>query len=80
MKLTLLVFPSEITAGKGHLDDRNRNVLGPLPPDQVPQERAGNYEDMAGAILYLCSRAGWYLDGIEVIADGGRLKVVPSIL
>jgi hypothetical protein len=68
-----------MTAGKGHLDDHNRNYLGPIPCDQVPQERPRNYRH-CGAILYLYARSGWYLDGIEVILDSGRLKVIPAIL
>jgi NAD(P)-dependent dehydrogenase (short-subunit alcohol dehydrogenase family) len=67
-----------MTAGKGNLDHDNRNQLGPISERDVPQGRAGEESDIAGAILYLCGRSGWYIDGAELIVDGGRLKVVPS--
>ncbi|EFX01504.1 7-alpha-hydroxysteroid dehydrogenase [Grosmannia clavigera kw1407] len=43
--------------------------------DKVPAKRAGNEEDIAGAVLYLASRAGAYIDGINLCIDGGRVLV-----
>ncbi|KAF9049356.1 NAD(P)-binding protein [Hymenopellis radicata] len=47
-----------------------------LDPDllcqDVPLKRAGTEEDMAGAILFLASRAGAYMNGSVFVADGGR--------
>lgn len=44
-------------------------------PDQVanaiPSRRLGNPDDMAGAAVYMCSRAGDYLVGITLTVDGG---------
>ncbi|KAL2812530.1 hypothetical protein BJX63DRAFT_421749 [Aspergillus granulosus] len=42
---------------------------------QVPAKRASNEEDIAGAILYLASRAGAYVNGINLCVDGGRILV-----
>ena len=72
------VFPTEMTAGKGHLDDMNRNHLGPFDRTKIPQGRAGDAKDMAGAILYLCGRSGYYCNGSTVVTDGGRLSIFPS--
>ncbi|KAK1979359.1 short chain dehydrogenase [Colletotrichum cereale] len=43
--------------------------------DKVPAKRAGTEEDIAGAVLYLASRAGAYIDGINLCVDGGRILV-----
>ncbi len=39
--------------------------------DGVPMGRIGSPEDVAGAVLYLCSRAGAYLTGAIIPVDGG---------
>ncbi|TVY84546.1 Short-chain dehydrogenase/reductase SAT3 [Lachnellula suecica] len=46
------LFPSELAAG----------IIGDgvFPRDKIPLERVGTEEDMAGAILFLASRAGAY--------------------
>ncbi|OIW24527.1 NAD(P)-binding protein [Coniochaeta ligniaria NRRL 30616] len=41
--------------------------------DKVPAKRAGNEHDIAGAVLYLVSRAGAYVDGVSLCVDGGRI-------
>ncbi|EPE04118.1 short-chain dehydrogenase [Ophiostoma piceae UAMH 11346] len=41
--------------------------------DKVPAKRAGNEEDIAGAVVYLASRAGSYIHGISLCIDGGRI-------
>ena len=65
-----LVYPSELA--KDLIGD------GVFPKTQIPAERAGTPEDMAGCILYLTSRAGAYCTGNVVLTDGGRLSVMPS--
>ena len=37
----------------------------------IPSKRLGRPEDMAGAAVYMCSRAGDYLVGITLPVDGG---------
>lgn len=48
------------------------------PKSVVPLQRAGDEQDMAGAILFLASRAGAYLNGNVLVTDGGRLSIMPS--
>lgn len=40
-----------------------------------PIKRSGTVDDFAGLILFLCSRAGAYLNGTTLVTDGGRLLV-----
>jgi len=55
------------------------NSLGnDIPKDKIPLQRAGTEEDMAGAILFLTSRAGAYVAGNVMVIDGGRLSNFPS--
>ncbi|ETW82144.1 hypothetical protein HETIRDRAFT_475616 [Heterobasidion irregulare TC 32-1] len=63
------IFPSEMTSS--------------VIPDEhimndVPLQRAGDQQDIAGIILFLASRAGAYVDGTVHITDGGRLSTFPS--
>ena len=51
---------------------------GVFPKEQIPAERVGTEEDMAGTILYMTSRAGAYCNGNVIVTDGGRLSVMPS--
>ncbi|EXJ77054.1 hypothetical protein A1O3_10212 [Capronia epimyces CBS 606.96] len=44
----------------------------------IPARRFGGDEEMAGAILYLSSRAGSYSNGLILVTDGGRLSVMSS--
>lgn len=68
-----LVFPSDLTIGVfKQLDDSD------WPRDLIPERRGGDSEDVTGIILFLVSRAGAYINGNVLIADGGRLGVVPS--
>lgn len=44
----------------------------------APIERTGSEEDFAGAILFMASRAGAYLNGETLLTDGGRLGQLPA--
>jgi len=35
-------------------------------------------QEMAGTVVYLASRAGGYVNGQEIVIDGGYLAVNPS--
>ncbi|RDW75278.1 hypothetical protein BP6252_06420 [Coleophoma cylindrospora] len=64
------LFPSDMAAGL--IGDGN------LPKSKVPLERAGSEEDMAGAVLFLTSKAGAYVSGNILLIDGGRLSIHPA--
>ncbi|KEY71339.1 hypothetical protein S7711_05930 [Stachybotrys chartarum IBT 7711] len=44
----------------------------------IPARRFGEPEEMAGAILYLASRAGSFCNGLILVNDGGRLSMIAS--
>ena len=46
---------------------------------RVPSGRIGTDEDMAGAAIYLASRAGDYVVGVTVAVDGGIAYANPGI-
>jgi NAD(P)-dependent dehydrogenase (short-subunit alcohol dehydrogenase family) len=48
------------------------------PRDFMPAERIGNVKDMAGAILFLTSAAGGFVNGNVLLTDGGRLSILPG--
>ncbi|SDD31293.1 SDR family oxidoreductase [Nocardioides lianchengensis] len=48
--------------------DRSRSIL-----ERIPAGRWGGGEDLAGATVFLCSRASDYVSGITLPVDGGWL-------
>ncbi|KAF2264677.1 NAD(P)-binding protein [Lojkania enalia] len=67
------LYPSEMTAH--YFKEMNEKGWS---KDFIPEERAGTIEDMAGAILFLASKAGAYVNGNVLITDGGRLSIIPA--
>jgi NAD(P)-dependent dehydrogenase (short-subunit alcohol dehydrogenase family) len=53
--------------------DMNRDARdhGDVISRVIPSRRIGSDEDMAGAAIYLASRAGDYVIGATVVVDGG---------
>ncbi|CEQ41858.1 SPOSA6832_03594 [Sporobolomyces salmonicolor] len=66
--------------GSGSDENNKTSLEGEFDPKSlnVPANRAGTDEDMAGTILYLCSRAGQYTNGVILPVDGGTLSTNPS--
>lgn len=61
-------FPSELTVGWPEV----------FKIETLPASKPGQYEDMAGTILYLVGRSGAYVNGNVSVVDGGRLSVMPA--
>ncbi|KAF8349287.1 hypothetical protein F5887DRAFT_878683 [Amanita rubescens] len=70
------VYASEMTTNELRPEDTDKVGKGIQP---VPAKRPGSIEEMAGTAVYLSSRAGGYLNGQEIIIDGGYVAVNPSV-
>lgn len=46
--------------------------------ENIPAGRVGNEEDMAGAALFLLSRAGRNVNGLHLVTDGGSMLIAPA--
>ncbi|KAL1615266.1 hypothetical protein SLS56_011890 [Neofusicoccum ribis] len=62
------LFPSEMTSFLPTTD---------VPFSEAPTGRAGRIEDIAGFVLYLVGRAGAFVNGAVLLADGGRTSQEP---
>lgn len=71
-----IVFPSEMTTTL--LDGRNPDQETPDNHIWIPTQKFGGPQEMAGAILYLASRAGSFTNGNAILNDGGRAAIIPS--
>ncbi|GFF41917.1 rhamnolipids biosynthesis 3-oxoacyl-[acyl-carrier-protein] reductase [Aspergillus udagawae] len=71
------VFPNEISLGRFDEDRRSRQEeeVG----KKFPAGRVGREYDIGSVVLYLCSKAGTYINGQIVNLDGGEYHLVVSI-
>ena len=61
-------FVTEATAALRSNSERSQQLLG-----RIPAGRWGEPEDLAGAVLFLASRASDYVTGHVLVVDGGYL-------
>jgi NAD(P)-dependent dehydrogenase (short-subunit alcohol dehydrogenase family) len=59
-------FPTQMTA---HIRGQDAELSKLL--ERVPLGRLGEPDDIVGACVFLCSRAGRYLTGADIVVDGG---------
>jgi NAD(P)-dependent dehydrogenase (short-subunit alcohol dehydrogenase family) len=65
-------FPSKMTAGI-------EKAMGDEIRKGVPLKRWGEPADMAGAAIYLASKAGSYVDGVVLPVDGGIIATAGTL-
>lgn len=61
-------FPTSMTS---HIRAEDEKLSGLL--ERVPLRRMGTADDMVGACIFLSSRAGAYVTGVNLSVDGGML-------
>ena len=76
------VFPSELAGPlfTPYIIDPKKAVTeeGVFSRSYQPAERAGSIEDVGGLIMYMTSRAGAFVNGSVMLADGGKLATMPA--
>lgn len=76
------VFPTDMSATAllpfKIAKDKELSEEGAFAKSFLPAQRAGAPEDIAGAILYLASKAGAYVNGSVLLVDGGKIATVPA--
>ena len=73
--LTPMTQGTTLTDAAGGIDPVSE---GTYPREIVPATRIGGETDAAGLVLWLCSKAGSYINGSVILSDGGALSIRPS--
>ncbi|GAB7349736.1 hypothetical protein MBLNU459_g0471t1 [Dothideomycetes sp. NU459] len=61
-------FPTKMANGLMELTGGTQSLA-----DANPNKRLGKAEDIAGTVVYLCSRASSHLNGAHIVIDGGSV-------
>jgi len=61
-------FPTKMASGLMELTGGTQALA-----DANPNKRLGTAEDIAGTVVYLCSRAGSHVNGGNIVLDGGAV-------
>ncbi|KAI1803521.1 NAD(P)-binding protein [Daldinia bambusicola] len=70
------LFPSELASGL--IGTRDPATETADNPKFIPARKFGGDDEMAGAVLYLASKAGSFCNGFILVNDGGKLSTMPA--
>lgn len=62
------LFPSKMTLKRMDVVGGHQKIA-----KQVPNQRLGTAEDIAGLVVFLSSRAGSHVNGENIVIDGGNI-------
>lgn len=59
--------------GSGMSTEQQQQMIRGFIEQKIPMRRMGQPEDIAGAVVFLASRASSYMTGASIVVDGGML-------
>lgn len=74
------LFPSELTSDPSKPFDVKEFEEKFNVANMIPEGRSGRPQDIAGPALFLSSRAGAFINGVNFLDDGGRALIVSGRL
>jgi len=82
------LYPSEMTTETTADKEKLTDIKGheghfsgayKIAAEFSPAQRTGSEQDFAGALLFLASPAGAFINGETLLTDGGRISQLPSV-
>lgn len=67
------IAPGAVTDRPGASTDESRGALS-IWKDRIPAKRLGHADDIANAVLFMCSPASSWLTGQTLLVDGGHIS------
>ena len=69
------VVPTEGCSNEQKMSEKEISDYARRVSTDIPAGRVGTPEDIGDALVFLCSDAGSYIRGIDLVVDGGMTRV-----